>query len=112
MKILVECGLVNDRKEGKWHHYSLNCETLTEFKKFIGGLTCEGSESDDISCFSTWDYHRVSDIRQRKKSQNRDSLIFYHHKGKYVILYGIISWIPDIILEIRVGGETCKLYWS
>lgn len=23
MKILVECGLVNDRKEGKWHHYSL-----------------------------------------------------------------------------------------
>lgn len=43
MKILVECGLVNDRKEGKWHHYSLNCETLTKFKKFIGGLTCEGS---------------------------------------------------------------------
>ena len=22
MKILVDCGLVNDRKEGKWHHYS------------------------------------------------------------------------------------------
>lgn len=43
MKILVECGLVNDCKEGKWHYYSLNCETLTEFKKFIGSLTCEGS---------------------------------------------------------------------
>ena len=23
MKILVDCGLVNDCKEGKWHHYSL-----------------------------------------------------------------------------------------
>lgn len=35
MKILVECGLVNDRKEGKWHHYSLNGNTLAEFKAFI-----------------------------------------------------------------------------
>ena len=41
MKILVECGLVNDRKEGKWHHYSLNCDTLLEYKNFIGSLTCE-----------------------------------------------------------------------
>ena len=40
-KILVECGLVNDRKEGKWHHYSLNCEALIEFKNYIGSLTCE-----------------------------------------------------------------------
>ena len=36
MKILVECELVNDRKEGKWHHSSLNCETLLDF---IGSLT-------------------------------------------------------------------------
>ncbi|SFU34446.1 ArsR/SmtB family transcription factor [Butyrivibrio sp. INlla21] len=40
MKNLVDCGLVNDRKEGKWHHYSLNCETLTNYKSFIDGLTC------------------------------------------------------------------------
>lgn len=40
MKILCECGLVNDRKEGKWHHYSLNCETLTDFKSFIENLSC------------------------------------------------------------------------
>ncbi len=40
MKILCECGLVNDRKEGKWHLYSLNCETLQEFKNFIEGLSC------------------------------------------------------------------------
>lgn len=39
MKTLVECGLVNDRKEGKWHYYSLNSETLKEitmyFKDFV-----------------------------------------------------------------------------
>ena len=40
MKILIECGLVNDRKEGKWHHYSLNCNTLGDFKLFIDSLTC------------------------------------------------------------------------
>ena len=40
MKILCECGLVSDRKEGKWHHYSLNCETLQGFKSFIEGLSC------------------------------------------------------------------------
>ena len=40
MKILCDCKLVNDRKEGKWHHYSLNCETLMEFKKFIESLSC------------------------------------------------------------------------
>ena len=40
MKILCECGLVETRKEGKWLHYSLNCETLTAFKVFISSLDC------------------------------------------------------------------------
>lgn len=40
MKILCDCRLVNDRKDGKWHHYSLNCETLGEFKKHIKKLSC------------------------------------------------------------------------
>lgn len=40
MKILCECGLVNDRKEGKWHHYSLNCDTLQGFKIYIENLSC------------------------------------------------------------------------
>ena len=40
IKILCECGLVICRKEGKWCHYSLNCETLTQFREFIGGLSC------------------------------------------------------------------------
>ena len=42
MRILTECGLVNARKEGKWSHYSLNCETLKEYKQFIEGLSCSG----------------------------------------------------------------------
>ena len=45
-KLLMECGLVNARKEGKWQHYSLNCETLTQFKEFIEGLTCCGCGSN------------------------------------------------------------------
>lgn len=40
MKVLCECGLVESRKEGKWSHYCLNCETLNGFKDFIGGLSC------------------------------------------------------------------------
>lgn len=40
MKILCECGLVTARKEGKWSHYSLNCETLHDFKKFVEELSC------------------------------------------------------------------------
>ena len=44
MKILCECGLVNARKEGKWQHYSLNCERLQGFKGFIEGLSCVKDE--------------------------------------------------------------------
>ena len=39
MKILNECGLVNYRKEGRWRHYSLNCESLNAFKTFVEGLS-------------------------------------------------------------------------
>ena len=45
MKILNECGLVNYWKEGRWHHYSLNCETLNTFKTFIERLSCHKEES-------------------------------------------------------------------
>ncbi|WMJ77274.1 MULTISPECIES: ArsR/SmtB family transcription factor [unclassified Sedimentibacter] len=39
MKVLSECGLVHSRKEGKWTHYSLNMESVENFKKFISDLT-------------------------------------------------------------------------
>lgn len=44
MRILTECGLVIARKEGKWSHYSLNCETLKEYKQFIEGLSCTNGQ--------------------------------------------------------------------
>ena len=40
MKILCECGLVKNRKEGKWSHYSLDGETLRGLKQFMEGLNC------------------------------------------------------------------------
>lgn len=39
MKILIESGLVNDRKEGKWHHYSLVTKRLKEYVAFLELLT-------------------------------------------------------------------------
>ena len=36
MKLLCDCGLLNDRKEGKWHHYSINSE---KFQKLIDALS-------------------------------------------------------------------------
>lgn len=38
MKILCECGLVNSRKEGKWHHYSINKTVLENLNDFIGSI--------------------------------------------------------------------------
>lgn len=38
MKILAGCKLVNERKEGKWRHYSLNYDAFIEFKIFLDNL--------------------------------------------------------------------------
>ncbi len=38
MKILCECGLVNDKKVGKWHHYSINTEVWEQFSTFISSV--------------------------------------------------------------------------
>ena len=32
MKVLCDCGLVVARRDGKWMHYSLNCENITKVK--------------------------------------------------------------------------------
>ena len=44
MKILCECGLVNDRKEGKWHYYSLNNAVLRMLSGFIQELSFDKNE--------------------------------------------------------------------
>lgn len=49
MKILCGCGLVQVRRAGKWSHYSLRCETLRSFQRFIGKLSCCG-ELDGCDC--------------------------------------------------------------
>ena len=38
MKTLCECGLINDRKSGKWHHYSINDEVWNAFIDFIRSM--------------------------------------------------------------------------
>ena len=48
MKILCDCGLVTARKEGKWTHYSLSCETLSAFKAFMSALDC--CKDGDCEC--------------------------------------------------------------
>lgn len=44
MKILCGCGLVKARRQGKWTHYSLCCETLAAFKGFISSVECPGGQ--------------------------------------------------------------------
>ncbi len=48
MKILTECELVSTQKVGRWAHYSLNCERLSEFKRFIADLECNRNKECEI----------------------------------------------------------------
>ena len=48
MKILLACGLVKARKEGKWSHYSINVETLSQLGQFFSSLGC--SRKDVHEC--------------------------------------------------------------
>ena len=40
MKVLSDCGLVSSRKDGKWHHYSINRERFAEYKEYIVAISC------------------------------------------------------------------------
>ncbi|MGN0739171.1 MAG: ArsR/SmtB family transcription factor [Treponema sp.] len=48
IKILSECGLVKSRRDGKWTHYSINCETFREFKRYFEAVECCGNS--DCRC--------------------------------------------------------------
>ena len=48
MKILLACGLVKARREGKWAHYSINVETLSQLGQFFSSLGC--SRKDVHEC--------------------------------------------------------------
>ena len=47
MKVLSDCGLVNSYKDGKWQHYSINCEKFKEYKEYIASITCCANTSKD-----------------------------------------------------------------
>ncbi len=38
MKVLMECGLVNSRKEGTWNYYSLNEDNAKKLLVFLNEL--------------------------------------------------------------------------
>jgi len=38
MKTLKDAGLVADRRDGRWIHYSLNAETLGDLQEFLGTI--------------------------------------------------------------------------
>ena len=40
MKVLSDCGLVSSYRDGKWQHYSINCEKFREYKEYIVAITC------------------------------------------------------------------------
>ena len=38
LRVLKEAGLVTDRREGRWMHYTLNADTIAEIGDFLGVL--------------------------------------------------------------------------
>ena len=112
MKILVECGLVNDRKEGKWHHYSLNCETLLDFKDFIGSLTC-------VLCCDKNERKISMTVREKaeliakdiKKEQGTNPVLIFKNiaEQEYVSIHGPEHHILDgaslLVAYNNAGGE-------
>ncbi|MGN0496162.1 MAG: ArsR/SmtB family transcription factor [Lachnospiraceae bacterium] len=47
MKVLGDCGLVSSYKDGKWHHYSINCEKFKAYKDYIAAITCCVNNSEE-----------------------------------------------------------------
>lgn len=47
MKVLMECGLVNCRKEGLWSHYSLHLANCNKLILFLMNLV---TETEDCIC--------------------------------------------------------------
>lgn len=38
LKVLKDAGLVQDRREGRWMYYSINCEVLEELQDLVQAL--------------------------------------------------------------------------
>lgn len=51
MKVLINAGLVQTRKSGTWHHYSLNQVRMNELSAMVAQLT-HGQQPEDCLCQS------------------------------------------------------------
>ena len=47
MKLFVESGIVNARKEWKWTHYSIDCQKLNELLAYLGDTKCTDTNNTD-----------------------------------------------------------------
>ena len=50
MKTLKDAGLVTDRRDGRWIHYSLNPGTLAELQGFVGTVQEDAAKIDAARC--------------------------------------------------------------
>src|ERR1700690_3135686 len=50
MKTLKDSGLVTDRREGRWIHYSLNPGTLAELRNFVGTVQEDAARVEAARC--------------------------------------------------------------
>jgi ArsR family transcriptional regulator, arsenate/arsenite/antimonite-responsive transcriptional repressor len=51
LKTLKDAGLVNDRREGRWVHYSISAEGITELEEFLRPLReAAASAAGSTSC--------------------------------------------------------------
>ena len=58
MKVLSDCGLVDSYKEGKWHHYYINCEKYKEFEAYIAEIAlCINNLKDIFYMFLLYFQH-------------------------------------------------------
>jgi len=50
LKTLRDAGLVRDRKDGRWVHYALNEEALTEASGYVEGLARDAKHGVGSQC--------------------------------------------------------------
>jgi len=50
MKTLKDAGLVTDRRQGRWIHYSLNPQILKEIQEFLGAVGERAARLDAARC--------------------------------------------------------------
>ena len=50
MKILVDAGLVSSRKEGKWTHYTINCDGVCQVRRMLMEVLSPENRPANCAC--------------------------------------------------------------